>query len=166
MGKGLTDMAEFKAITTQEELDAVIKDRLARNTKTVTDEVAKKYEGYISPQDVAAKTKELTDKLDALTAQAAEKDKSIADLTSKNQSYELRALKAKIAHEKNIPYELAERLSGATEEEIAKDADQLAGFVRKQPAAPLHSNDGGAELSGVEKRFYELNPDLKNDEKR
>ena len=30
---------EFKAIETQEELDAIIKARLDRNTKTVTDEV-------------------------------------------------------------------------------------------------------------------------------
>ena len=36
---------EFKTIETQEELDAIIKARLDRNTKTVTDEVKKSYEG-------------------------------------------------------------------------------------------------------------------------
>lgn len=156
-------MSEFKAITTQEEFDAAIKDRIARNTKTVTDEVTKKFEGWMSPQDSAAKMKELNDKLDALTKQAGEKDKSIADLTSKNLAFELSALKAKVAHEKGIPYELAQRLSGTTEEEIGKDADTLAGFVQKHPAAPLRNPEGGTELSGVEKRFYEKNPGLKKD---
>jgi hypothetical protein len=155
-------MAEFKAITTQEEFDAAIKDRIARNTKTVTDEVTKKYEGWISPDDFSAKTKELNDKFDSLTKQAAEKDKSIADLTAENKSAKLTALKTKIAHEKGIPYELAARLNGETEEDLIKDAETLAGFVQNHPTAPLKNTDGGAELSGVEKRFYEKNPGLRN----
>ena len=48
---------EFKAIETQEAFDAAIKARLERNTRTVTEEVTKKYEGYISP-DEAKKTTE------------------------------------------------------------------------------------------------------------
>lgn len=130
-------MSEFKPINTQEEFDAAIKDRIARNTKSVTDEVTKKFEGWISPEDSAAKMKELNDKLDTLTKQAGEKDKSIAELTTKNQAFELSALKAKVAHEKGIPYELAQRLSGTTEEEIGKDADMLAKLVGGTHTAPL-----------------------------
>ena len=133
-------MSEFKPINTQEEFDAAIKDRIARNTKSVTDEVTKKFEGWISPEDSAAKMKELNDKLDTLTKQADEKDKSIADLTSKNKAFELGALKAKVAHEKGIPYELAARLNGETEEEIGKDADMLSKLVTsKNDPAPLGS---------------------------
>ena len=155
-------MSDFKAITTQEEFDAAIKERLARNTKSVTDEVTKKYEGYISPDEIAKREKDLNDKISALTAQAGEKDKSIADLTSKNHIYELNALKAKIARDKGIPYELAQRLSGTTEEEIGKDADEFAKFMPKKKTAPLHDPEGGDELSGVEKAFYKKNPDLKS----
>lgn len=136
-------MAEFKPINTQEEFDAAIKDRIARNTKSVTDEITKKFEGWISPQDSAAKIKEVSDQLEALTKQAAEKDKSIADLTAENKSVKLTALKNKIAHEKGIPYELASRLSGETEEEIGKDADMLSKIV-----APTKSNT--APLGNVE----------------
>ena len=40
-------MADFQAITTQEELDSIIKDRLKRDREAQT----KKYEGWISPED-------------------------------------------------------------------------------------------------------------------
>lgn len=131
---------EFKAIETQEELDAIIKARLDRNTKTVTDEVKKSYEGYLSPDEA----KKLTDRVEALTKQLAERDGSIADLTAKNKQYETASVKARIAHEKGLPYELAERLSGETEQDIAADAEKLVQFVGSQkPAAPLYAPRGG-----------------------
>lgn len=130
-------MSEFKAITTQEELDAVIKDRLARNTKTVTDEVTKKFEGYISPDDLSTKTAEMSKEIGNLKTALSEKDNSIADLTAKNKAYEIGSVKTKIAREFNIPYELAGRLSGETEEEIKADAEIFSKFTALQSAAPL-----------------------------
>ena len=44
-------MSEFKVIDTQEAFDAAIKERLERQRKAVTDEVTKKYEGWISPEE-------------------------------------------------------------------------------------------------------------------
>lgn len=133
-------MSEFKAIETQEDFDAAIKARLDRNTKTVTDEVKKSFEGYLSPDEA----KKLTEQVEALTKQLAERDGSIADLTAKNKQYETASVKARIAHEKGLPYELAERLSGETEQDIAADAEKLAQFVSSQkPAAPLYAPQGG-----------------------
>lgn len=132
---------EFKAIETQEDFDAAIKARLDRNTKTVTDEVKKSYEGYVSPDEV----KKLTEQVDTLTKQLTEKDTSIADLTAKNKAYETASVKARIAHEKGLPFELAERLSGETEEDIAADAEKLAQFVSAgKPPAPLYNSQGDA----------------------
>ena len=139
-------MSEFKTIETQEEFDAAIKARLDRNTKTVTDEVKKSYEGYLSPDEV----KKLNDQITSLTAQTeglrqqlTERDGSIADLTAKNKAYETASVKARIAHEKGLPYELAERLSGETEQDIAADAEKLVQFVGSQkPAAPLYAPQG------------------------
>lgn len=140
---------EFKAIETQEDFDAAIKARLDRNTKTVTDEVKKSYEGYIPPDEA----KKLTEQVEALTKQLAERDGSIADLTAKNKQYETASVKARIAHEKGLPYELAERLSGETEQDIAADAEKLAQFVGNQkPAAPLYNPQGAgtAAVSGTD----------------
>ena len=138
---------EFKTIETQEELDAIIKARLDRNTKTVTDEVKKSYEGYLSPDEV----KKLTEQVDTLTKTLAEKETAITDLTAKNKAYETASVKARICHEKGLPYELAERLSGESEEDIAADADKLSQFVSAgKPAAPLYNpavNTGAANLT-------------------
>ena len=144
-------MSEFKTIETQEEFDAAIKARLDRNTKTVTDEVKKSYEGYISPDEA----KKLTEQVDTLTAQTeglrqqlTEKDTSIADLTAKNKAYETASVKARIAREKGLPYELAERLSGESEEDIAADADKLSQFVSAGKAsAPLYTPAGNTGMS-------------------
>lgn len=139
---------EFKAIETQEELDAIIKARLDRNTKTVTDEVKKSYEGYISPDEA----KKLNNQITSLTAQLTERDGSIADLTAKNKQYETASVKARIAHEKGLPFELAERLSGETEEDIAADAETLAKFISAGRApAPLYTPQGSSgESAGNE----------------
>jgi hypothetical protein len=148
-------MSEFKAIETQEDFDAAIKARLDRNTKTVTDEVKKSYEGYISPDEA----KKLTDQVNTLTAQLTEKDTAITDLTAKNKQYETASVKARIAHEKGLPFELAERLSGETEQDIAADADKLAGIIgdnaivgSQKPAAPLYNPQGAgtAAVSGTD----------------
>ena len=132
---------EFKAIETQEDFDAAIKARLDRNTKTVTDEVKKSYESYISPDEA----KKLTEQVDTLTKQLTEKDTSIADLAAKNKAYETASVKARICHEKGLPFELADRLSGETEEDIAADAEKLAQFVSAgKLTAPLYNSQGNA----------------------
>ena len=125
-------MPEFKPIETQEALDAIIKDRIERAKKSAADEVAKKYEGYLSPDDV----KKHIDQIAALTAKISESETKIADLTAKNSAYEISSVKMKVAHETGLPYELADRLSGTTEEEIRKDADALSKFAMHPQATP------------------------------
>ena len=134
----------FEPIETQEAFDAAIKSRIERNTKSVTDEVTKKYEGYISPEDASKLTAELNKQIKDLTAKLGERDSSIADLTAKNKAYETASVKTRVAREYNIPYELADRLSGDTEDDIKKDAEKLAAFVGKKKAAPLFDLDTGS----------------------
>ena len=133
----------FEPIETQEAFDAAIKSRIDRNTKSVTDEVTKKYEGYISPEDASKQTAELNKEIKDLTAKLGERDSSIADLTAKNKAYETASVKTRIAREYNIPYELADRLSGDTEDDIKKDAEKLSAFVGRKKTAPLFDLDSG-----------------------
>lgn len=134
----------FEPIETQEAFDAAIKSRIERNTKTVTEEVTKKYEGYISPEDASKQTAELNKQIKDLTAKLGERDSSIADLTAKNKAYETASVKTRIAREYNIPYELADRLSGDTEDDIKKDAEKLSAFVGRKKTAPLFDLDSGS----------------------
>ena len=144
-------MSEFKTIETQEDFDAAIKARLDRNTKTVTDEVKKSYEGYLSPDEV----KKLNEQIASLNSQLTEKETAITDLTAKNKAYETASVKARIAREKGLPYELAERLSGESEEDIAADADKLSQFVSAGKAsAPLYNPQGNAGAKGTAEAAY------------
>lgn len=130
-------MSEFKPIETQEAFDAAIKDRLDRQKKSVTDEIKKQYEGWISPEDA----KKSADQIAALTGKLSDSENKIADLTAKNSAYEISSVKMKIAHETGLPYELAERLSGTTEEEIRKDAETLSQFASQPQATPSYSSE-------------------------
>ena len=132
---------EFKAIETQEAFDAAIKSRLERNTRTVTEEVTKKYEGYLSPDDVAKSNEEYTKQIAELNEKLKGNETTIADLTAKNKAHETNSAKMKIAHEIGIPFELADKLSGETEEDIRKDAEKLAKFTTKAQPSPMFSGE-------------------------
>lgn len=136
-------MEEFKAITTQEAFDAAIKERLERNTRSVTDEVKKQFEGYQSPDDA----KKAADQIAALTQQLADQKQTAADLTAKVHAHEINSTKLKIAHETGIPYELAQRLSGETEEDIRKDAETLSRFTAHGQPTPDFSPEQPAQSS-------------------
>lgn len=118
----------FEAITTQEQFDEAIGERLKRERETVREEfegflspedVKEKYEGFLSPEDVQEKYKEYL-----TPEQAAEKDKLI-------KKYETKSKKVEIAMSEGIPYELAGKIVGDTEEDMRKDAKTLAGFLKK-----------------------------------
>lgn len=85
---------------------------------------------------------ELNTSLETLTKEKATHDQTVADLTSKVSTYEMASLKARIAHETGIPYELASRLSGDDEAAIRKDAEALSGFIKNnQQLPPLKSTE-------------------------
>lgn len=134
-------MSEFKAIETQEAFDAAIKSRLERHARTVTDEVTKKYEGYLSPEDAAKAAETYTGQIADLTAQLETLKTQVSDLTAKNQAHVQSAAKLRIAHEIGIPFELAGRLSGETEEEIRADAESLVKFTTSRQESPRFSGE-------------------------
>jgi len=80
------------------------------------------------------KAKELEEKLTgALSADEA------AELRSAHEKLERELLRERVAHKHKLPAELAERLQGATEEELVADAKKLQRFA----AAPAPSDPKG-----------------------
>ena len=131
---------EFTPITTKAECDAAEKN----SVDAAVAQAEKKFEGWKSPEDFAALTKERD------------------DLTAKSKAYEIAALRVKAATEKGLPLELADRLKGETEEELLKDAEALAGITAKSAHTPRHfTPDNGSTMDGIEREFYAKNPDLK-----
>lgn len=115
----------FKAITTQEELDNIIKDRLKRERETTQ----KKFEGYISPDDYQKALADANKAFDDYKKAHESDEQTIADLTAKNKAYETASLKSRIAHEVGLSYEWISRISGDDEKSIREDAESLKKLV-------------------------------------
>lgn len=132
-------MSEFKAIETQEQLDAVIGERIKRERETS----AKRYEGWLSPDDIQklkddydARIKALEDAAATTQQELASKDKEIAD----SAKYRTDLEKTRIALAAGLKYEYADRLRGETAEEWKADAETLAkDFAASHYQAPLGS---------------------------
>ena len=152
---------EFTAITTQEQLDGIIKERLKRDRETQ----AKRFDGWVSPEDhrkaVDAANKALSDYKKA----HEDDEKMIADLTAKNKEYETASLKSRIAHEVGLSYEWISRISGEDEESIRSDAESLKELVGAQSAPPLPLKDPEPPADTKHTQFRTLlnNLNLKGD---
>ena len=154
----------FKIIETQEELDNIIKERLER--------AEKKYEGFMSAEDV----QRLKDTYEASVKAENEKYTTLEEeknnLMAKVKGYEVGTLKTKVALANGLPMGATDFLKGETEEELAESAKALSSMFTTapkeepkpeegKPLAPQATNTQGATMSEVEKRFIELNPSLK-----
>lgn len=131
-------MGEFKAIETQEQLDAVLGERLKRERETIKkeyegflspEEAAKKYAGYLSPEDEKEKYKGFLS-----PEEVAKKDAKI-------KGYETDSVKTRIAHEFGLSYEAAGFLRGDDEDAIRKSAESLKALVGNTTMAPLASTE-------------------------
>lgn len=134
-------MSDFTVIETQEQLDAVIGERLKRERETNE----KKYEGWTSPDALKDIKTSYEDQIKALQDAAQttqqtldEKDAEIA----KGEKYRTDLVKTRIALQAGLGIQYADRLRGESEEEWKKDAEVLAkDFKAAHQSAPLGSNE-------------------------
>ncbi|MCI9292982.1 MAG: DUF4355 domain-containing protein [Erysipelotrichaceae bacterium] len=132
----------FEPIETQEQLDALIADRLKRERETVEkkygdyDDLKKKADSYDAK--VADYERQLKEAKDTSAL-----DAKIKELNGKIAKYESDSVKTRIANELGLPHEIAQRLSGDDEESIRKDAKALAEVLGnvKKTVAPLRSTE-------------------------
>ena len=109
-------MSEFEPITSQEQFDAAIKERLKRDRESQ----AKKYEGWTSPEDLQKQLADLNAKIAALEDAATVSEKALAEKDA----------------------EIAKGAKGDNAEEWKADAETLAkDFSAAHAVAPLGSNE-------------------------
>ena len=131
-------MSEFKVIETQEQLDAVLGDRLRREREASE----KKYEAFTSPEDLQALKDSYEHQISEMQAEAKkaleEKDAQIAE----GQKYKTDLEKTRICLKAGLHVEYADRLRGESADEWQKDAELLAkDFATAHQVAPLGSNE-------------------------
>ena len=154
----------FTPITTQEEFDERIKDRLERQSKkyegyTSPEELEKlkaeyeaksnekNYKGYTSPDDLEKIKEGYQKKIDELKT-------SNQELNASNAKYKLGTLKNDIAYEFGIPHEMASRLVGENENDIRKDAESLSKFITSTNVQPLGTNETPVSIENSNRDAY------------
>lgn len=161
-------MGEFKVIETQEQLDHIVGERLARERDKVTERLTAEYNEKYSDYDTLkearaeydAKIEQLTNSLNEANEKLSGTDQTIGELNKKIAAYETDSAKTRIAIECGIPIELANRLTGTTEEEIRKDAENLSRLVTQPTYTPPSPKNEPVEEDGVMAAFRKLNPNI------
>lgn len=129
----------FTPIETQEQFDAAIGERLKRDREAY----AKRFEGWMSPEDLEKLTADHNAKIKALEDAAAATQQTIADKDAQlaeSARYRTDLEKTRIALAAGLKIEYADRLMGSTAEEWKADAEALAkDFAAAHPVAPLGS---------------------------
>ncbi|EFR30593.1 capsid assembly scaffolding protein Gp46 family protein [Eremococcus coleocola] len=139
-------MSEFKTIETQEELDSIIKARLDRERDKHQKELADLKSRIDNFDEINSRVKELETENGALKenaekATAAIKDfeTKAADYEAKISGYETEKIRNSIAVKYGLPLDLANRIKGDTEEDMAADAEQLSSYLKPKNTAPMKS---------------------------
>lgn len=149
---------DFTPINTQEEFDAAIKSRLARERDTIT----KQYADY---DQIKAQLQQANDAKAAYETSAKENADQIKALNdqlsaanAKIKGFEVANLKTSAALAAGIPMEFADRLSGETKEDIEKDAASVAKLfkARNNRSVPPFEQSEGVPASEEEVRKGEF----------
>lgn len=150
-------MSEFKPITTQEEFDNAIKERLSREKS--------KYSDYDQIKSLVEELKkenvDLKSTIEANHQSKADADKQLEDMQKQIAGYETASLRTRVALQYGLPYDLADRLQGTDEESFKADAERLAGFMKKsQSVAPIRDSEphvGDSKTMQMKSMLRELN---------
>lgn len=153
---------EFNPITTQEQLDSLIKERINRlNEKhqKELDEFKTKYSDY---DELKTNSLNYSNDLEKLQKKVSDYETQIKEMDTKVKAYELHSVKQQIAIDAGIPLALADKLSGTTTEELRKDAEQMASYVVKDVrVAPMQAESAVKDADAVSAIFKQMNPHLK-----
>lgn len=151
-------MTEFKVIETQEQLDAIIKSRLDREKA--------KYSDYDA---LAEKIKNLETENTSLKQAITDKETSesttaskIADLEKDVTAWKNKSLKQQIAMKNGLPFDLADRLQGDSEESLNEDAERLASLVNvKNYTQPLADKEPAFKENEVDSAWRDVVKNLR-----
>nr|DAX39174.1 MAG TPA: major capsid protein [Caudoviricetes sp.] len=151
-------MTEFKAIETQEQLNAIIKARLDREKE--------KYADY---DQLAEKIKKLETENTSLKQTITDKETSestsltrISELEKDVTTWKQKSLKQQIAMKNGLPFDLADRLQGDSEESLNEDAERLASLVNvKNYTQPLADKEPNFESKGTDAAWRDVVKNLK-----
>lgn len=123
-----------------EEQQKVFNEKLAEKQE----QWKRKYEGYLSPDDLKTHDAELNKQIADLTKALEDSNKQIegftadiADRDSKIKAYESHSVKTRIAHETGLGYDAIDFLKGDDEDSIRTSAESLKKLMGTRQAPPV-----------------------------
>lgn len=130
-------MSEFKAITSQEELDSIVKARVAREREKYSDyeELKTKVADFESKEATYQST------IEGLKTEKTDLSSQLESVNSELNQTKLQSAKQRIATEFGLPLDLADRIQGDDEEEFKADAERLALYIKPAVTPPAKSNE-------------------------
>ena len=133
---------EFTPITSQDQLNSIIGDRVKRAQESAE----KKYADFISPEDHQKALADANKAFDDYKKAHEGDEQTIADLTAKNKAYETASLKSRIAHEVGLDYAWISRINGEDEQSIRADAESIKKLVGTGTTLmPTKNTESGAD---------------------
>ena len=136
---------EFTPIESQEQFDAMVKERVERAKKSA----AKEFETQL--KDLEGIKEQLASKEEENTALKAKITDFESEKKSSEESYhamekelselKLKALKTQIAMDNNLPTDMADRIKGDDEEAMRADAEKLASYVNRKVAPSFKTEE-------------------------
>lgn len=120
---------------TQADVDRIVSERLSRERAR-----------YADYDDLKAKASEYDKAAEAQKTEQQRLAEQLQAAQSEAERYRTESLRLKVATDKGVPAALIPRLQGASEEELAADADELLKVLPQQQAAPPAAGRPVAEL--------------------
>lgn len=140
---------EFKVITTQEELDNVIRDRIRR----AKDAEAAKYADYSSIKEELENGRKT---LNEYKENLGKTQKAYEDELAKNKTLTAENLRTIAAIEAGLPVSMRDRLKGEDADALKKDAEELSKALNAgKPVPPLRKSDSETFAEQEKNKAYE-----------
>lgn len=145
----------FTPITSQEQLDEVLRDRLARKEKSVRGEYADYDDLKKRLAEYEARDGQGRSELEQMREQVS---KLRGDIEERDRKAALEATRAKVAKATKLPADVVASLSGTDEETLMAQAEPLARMLKPKAGARVpkpgtFSNDGGDPAEEAKRSF-------------
>ena len=139
---------DFKPITSQEQLNKIIQERVNREKKK-SEEVTNQL------STLSKQIEDLTGKYQKTEQESKDLAEKCKTLQAENEKYAKNALKQKVATENNLPANAVEFLQGDTDEELTQSAAKLRSLLSpQQPIAQNNTQD--VENNGLQELLSAL----------
>lgn len=143
------EATEFEPITSQEQLDGILKGRLAREREKAT----AKFADYDELKAKAAKFDEAEAAQMSDLEKAKKEVEELKAAAKRDEADRVRDLKAKVSKATGVPADL---ISGADEESMTAFAKSVAEFAKKPSAPALNESGKFASAKPDDSGFREI----------